>query len=84
MGRKKLGGRPVSVSYMYKIFTNIFYTGNFVYSGQLYKGNHDQMITMDEFDHVQILMGNKGKPRAQKHNFPFTGIMTCEIGRAHV
>ena len=77
LGRKKLGGRPISVSYMYLIFTNIFYTGNFMYNGQLYKGNHEQMITMDEFDRVQILMGNKGKPRAQKHDFPFTGIMTC-------
>ncbi|MEI8269982.1 MAG: recombinase family protein [bacterium] len=77
VGRKKLGGKPISVSYMYLIFTNIFYTGNFMYNGQLYKGNHKQMITMDEYDRVQILMGKKGKPRAQKHDFPFTGFMVC-------
>ena len=75
--RKKLGGKPLSISYMYILFSNIFFTGNFVYNKQLYKGNHDQMITMDEFDRVQVLMGKKGRPRPQKHDFPFTGFMVC-------
>ena len=75
--RKRLGGKPLSRSYMYLLFNNIFYTGNFMYGGILYKGNHEPMITMDEFDRVQILMGKKGRPRGQKHNFPFTGFITC-------
>jgi len=75
--RKRLGGKPLSISYMYLLFTNIFFTGNFIYNKQLYKGNHEKMITMDEFDRVQLLMGSRGKPRPQKHDFPFTGLMTC-------
>jgi site-specific DNA recombinase len=75
--RKRLGGKPLSVSYMYKMFTNMFYAGSFMYGGKMYHGKHDAMITMGEFDQVQILLGKKGKPRSQKHDFPFTGIMYC-------
>jgi site-specific DNA recombinase len=75
--RKRLGGKSLSVSYMYKMFTNMFYAGSFMYGGKMYIGKHEAMITMDEFDQVQILLGKKGKPRSQKHDFPFTGIMYC-------
>lgn len=75
--RKRLGGKPFSSSYMYLLFTNDFYAGYFHYSGKTYLGKHKAMITMDEFDRVQMLLGKKGKPKIQIHNFPFTGIMTC-------
>ncbi len=75
--RKKLGGRPVCQRHMWKIFTNIFYTGKFGFSGQVYQGKHTPMITMDEFDRVQYILGTKTKPRGSTHEFPYTGIMTC-------
>lgn len=75
--RRKLGGRVLAMSYMYKLFTNIFYTGNFVYGDKMYVGKHKAMITMDEFDRVQIIMGKRGKPRPKNYDFPFTGMMTC-------
>ena len=75
--RKKLGGKPLCISYMYLLFSNIFFTGNFYYNEKLYQGKHEQMITMEEFDRVQVLMGKKGRPRPQKHDFPFTGFMVC-------
>ena len=75
--KKRLGGRPISRSEIYPIFNNIFYTGCFNYGGKMYQGKHKAMITMDEFDRVQFLLGKKGKPKTQGHNFPFTGIMNC-------
>ena len=75
--KRRQGGKPISQSEIYNIFSNIFYTGYFYYSGKTYKGKHIPMITMDEFDRVQILLGKKGKPKQQVHNFPFTGIMNC-------
>jgi DNA invertase Pin-like site-specific DNA recombinase len=75
--RKRLGGKPMAESNVYKVFTSLFYTGNFYYGGKLYKGNHVSMITMAEFERVQTIMGNSSKPRAIIHEFPFTGIMTC-------
>lgn len=76
--RKNLGGRVMCISHMYKIFNNIFYTGNFIYGGKQYTGNHIKMITLEEYDRVQVIMGKRGKPRAKTHAFAFTGMMTCE------
>ena len=41
------------------------------------------MITIEEYDKVQELLGRKGRPRPQTHTFAFTGMMTCtECGSA--
>ena len=74
---RKMGGKPLSRSVLYKIFTDVFYTGQFEWGGTVYKGNHQPMITFEEFDHVQVLLGRKGKPRPKKHEFPFTGLIKC-------
>ncbi|MBI3590520.1 MAG: recombinase family protein [Candidatus Melainabacteria bacterium] len=74
---KKLGGTELSRSVVYKIFTSIFYTGNFEYKGTVYKGNHKPMITLDEYDRIQKLLGRKGKPRPKTHAFAFTGVIRC-------
>jgi len=82
---KKLSyGSFVSRSTWYRIFTDPFYYGYFLYGKiqdrQLYKGAHVPMITPEEFDHVQIILGRKGKPRPKKHVFAFTGLMQCDCG----
>ena len=73
-------GRPLLRSTIYRLFTNPFYYGWFEYpvgSGNWYKGSHEPMITQEEFDRVQILLGRRGKPRVKKHNFAFTGLIRC-------
>ncbi|MCX6736525.1 MAG: recombinase family protein [Candidatus Parcubacteria bacterium] len=77
--RKRSGGGELSVSVIYKMFTNIFYTGIFQWSGRVYNGNHKAMITLEEYDRVQIILGRAGKPRGQTHKFAYTGIMRCEV-----
>lgn len=72
------GGNPINKSTMYGIFTNIFYTGLFLYRGEIGNGVHEPMITLDEFDVVQKMLGRYGKPRAKNHTFTYTGVMTCE------
>jgi hypothetical protein len=70
---------PLASSVIYKVFSNIFYTGMFEWSGKLYtNGNHKPMITPEEFDRVQVILGRKGKPRAKSHDFAYTGLMRCE------
>ncbi len=79
--RKRCGGKPLSRSGIYKIFTNSFYYGYFEYpkgSGVWHKGEHDPMITQDEFDRVQLLLGRRGKPRPHDRTFAFTGLMICD------
>ena len=74
---KRSVGKPLARSSIYRIFTNPFYYGYFNYGGQLYKGNHEPMITEKEFDQVQKLLGRDGRPRPKEHRFAFTGLMKC-------
>ena len=75
--RKRGGNDGISVSGIYKMFSSIFYTGSFKWAGNIYEGNHKPMITMEEYDRVQVLLGRKGKPRSKTHEFAYTGIMKC-------
>ena len=74
---KRIGGKQISRSGIYKIFTNIFYAGIIDWGGRQQEGRHEKMITLEEFDRVQLLLGRKGKPRPKKHQFAFTGLIRC-------
>ena len=80
---KKSGGKPLARSTLYKILTNIFYTGIIEWNGEIIdtRGKpqaHHPMVTLEEFDRVQELLGRDGKPRNTKnHEFAYTGIIKC-------
>jgi len=74
---KRQGGRPITLSTTYSLFTNPFYAGVLVWNGDTYPGKHRPMITLDEFDRVQALLGRPGKAQAQKRTFAFTGFIRC-------
>lgn len=82
--KKRPEGSYISRSTWYRIFTDPFYYGYFLYGKgqdkQLYKGSHEPMITAEEFDRVQILLGRKGRPRPKKHRFAFAGLIKCSCG----
>lgn len=78
---KKNGGNcKLGISSLHWIFNNPFYYGKFEYpkkSGNWYQGKHDHMITEEEFEKAQIILGNKKKPRTSVHEFAFTGMIKC-------
>lgn len=80
---RRQGGHPYSLSAWYRIFTDPFYTGFFWWRTpettvrELYKGAHTPMITQEEFDRVQFLLGRHGKPAPRTHRFAFTGLIRC-------
>ena len=76
---KKSGGKELGASSIYRMFNNVFYAGIISSrNGKEYNGKHEAMITLEEFDRVQFLLGRKGKPRPKKHVFAFTGFLRCE------
>jgi site-specific DNA recombinase len=75
--RRRIGGSPLSVSGIYRIFNNPFYTGQIVYEGRMYPGKHLPMITLAEFARAQALLGKTDRPRAKAYEFAYTGIMHC-------
>ena len=73
-------GKKLGRSTIYRIFTNTFYYGMYEYpigSGRWYKGNHETIITEEEYDKIQILLGRQGRPRPKTHIFDFTGMIRC-------
>lgn len=65
---------------VYRIFTSPFYCGIFEYpvgSGNWHEGSHEPMVSQEQYDRVQILLGRKGKPRPKKHSFPFLPLLSC-------
>jgi site-specific DNA recombinase len=75
--RKRIGGNYLSISGIHRMLTNPFYAGLLVWNGQTHQGAHDPVITLEEFDRIQRLLGRLGKPAPQKRSFPFTGLIRC-------
>ena len=75
---RKKHSKPIARSTLYSIFTNVFYAGIIQYSGKEVPGKHHAMVTLEEYDLVQIILGRKGKPRPNKKNeYAYTGTMKC-------
>lgn len=67
----------MSRSKFYGIFKNPFYCGHFYYGGILYKGNHAPMITEEQFDFAQRIMGSRSKSPFRSHDFAYTCLIKC-------
>lgn len=74
--RKRIGGSPISLSVIYKIFNNPFYAGVLESEGKLLPGKHTPMVTMEQFQRVQELLGNTVRPR-KPQLFAYTGMIRC-------
>ncbi len=80
--RRKSGGTPLHRNSIYKMFTNIRYTGLIPIPDQ--PGEYEQaqfpaMVTTEEYDKAQMILGKKGKPRkAISKDFEYRGFLFCK------
>lgn len=81
---KKRGWLKLQLSWVYKMFNNIFYTGDFMRNWDIKKWTHPPMITYDEFYRVQEMLWAKWiHIRGKKREFSYTWFITCgECGSA--
>lgn len=80
---KSRGGKPMSRSTIYRMFTNSFYAGLIDAYGEIKEGKHEPMVTLEEFDKVQVILGRDGRPRPNRHKYAYTGLIKCgECGGA--
>ena len=59
---------------------NPFYYGKFEYpkdSGNWHQGKHEPIITQEEYDRIQTLLGRDNKIHPKEHTFPFRGLIRC-------
>ncbi|MBI3818868.1 MAG: recombinase family protein [Planctomycetes bacterium] len=75
--RKSLGGSLLSLSGVYRIFTNPFYAGVITWNGSTHAGKHEAMISLEQFDHVQRILGRPGREKPKERIFAFTGLIKC-------
>ena len=73
---KRNGGKALTRSGLYKLLDNPFYYGAIKRKGDLYPGIHEPMITKDEFDKVQRILGRPNTCPKTK-SFAFTGLIRC-------
>ena len=83
---KQQGGGPMSLSGLYGLFENPFYEGLIrLSSGETYKGAHEPMVTPEEFERAQDVLGRPSRARPVHHDFTFAGLLHCaSCGRALV
>ncbi|MBP9781085.1 recombinase family protein [Candidatus Woesebacteria bacterium] len=80
--RRTMGGKPMFRSQLYNLFSDPFYYGWYEYTdanGETIwkRGNHEPMITEEQFNRAQMLLGRGSKQRLRKHDFPLTGVIRC-------
>ena len=72
------GGNPIQVQLVYKIFKNSFYLGVIrLRSGETWKGGFPPMVSQEEFDRAQAILGRSSRPRPSKHEFAYSGMLRC-------
>jgi len=81
-GLSKLGAhgrnaRVFSRSAMYTMLANPFYCGQFLWDGKLWQGKHPPIVTVEEYDKAQELLGARGKPRLSKNENIYAGLIRC-------
>lgn len=76
-------GLTLSYSSLCGLFSNPFYYGHFTWNGELFEGKHQPMVTYREFSQVQAYIHRGVKKARARHDFTFTGCLTCgECGSA--
>jgi len=84
--QKKQGNKPMARSKIYRLFQDPFYYGYFEYpsgSSKWHKGKHQAMITEDEFNKAQLILGSrKGLQKPKTREFAYNGGL-IECGECH-
>ncbi len=73
-------GKRITLSMVYKILHNPFYTGRFehpVGGGAWYKGRYEPLISQQLFDDVQRFLSAGQEREWGTHDFAFTRLMMC-------
>jgi len=83
LGLKTRSGRRITESQCHLMLRNPFYYGYFKWKGEIYKGNHEPMISKQQFDAVQAILNGRSFTCSKTHSFAYTGLMRCgECGAA--
>jgi len=75
--RKNWWWQPLSRSSIYRIFNSMFYAWYFPHNWETKKGIHKAMVSLEEYDRVQVLLGKKWNCRPKNYEFSYTWMIRC-------
>lgn len=76
-GTRRFPSGPVSVSGLYALLRNPFYTGVLRCGGDVYEGAHEPAVSRDEFAKIEEILAGHTTPRPKRHAFTYRGLLTC-------
>ena len=77
-------GKTIQKGYLQKILRNRFYSGVFVWDGVSYRGTHPLIIDPEIYERVQRVFSGNNRPKYRKHEFAFSGLLTCALDQCTV
>lgn len=77
LGLRTRRGRKLASSTLHSVLRNPFYAGLMEIKGEIKQGLHDSMVSLQEFEKVQIILGTNGKKRLRTFQHTYTGIIRC-------
>jgi site-specific DNA recombinase len=76
-GLKNKRGGTVDKNSIVKILKNPFYTGIISVKGKTFKGNHVPLIDVRTFQQAQLVLSDRQKGLAKRHNYLFRQMISC-------
>lgn len=73
----RLGKAKIHKSEVHQVLRKRIYNSDFDYAGTTYHGTHTPLIDKPTWERVQALLDGKTRARKQKHEFTYSGIITC-------
>lgn len=84
--RGRHGGRPLSLSGLYRLLDDPFYAGVMRWRREMFEGKYEPMISWTEFQNLQQRLHGQAanSPKAYRHDFAYRGLITCGACQAIV
>jgi hypothetical protein len=68
----------MQLQHLYFVYSNPFYMGLIrLESGETHRGAFPAMVTPEEFDRAQLILGRPGRSRPSRHEFTYAGLLRC-------
>jgi len=79
---KDRGGKPFNKGSLFRLLTNVTYTGKVAFKGTIYDGEHDGIVDIDLWQRVQDTLRRNGRTGGKavrnKYGALLKGILYCE------
>ncbi|XVV02470.1 recombinase family protein [Actinosynnema sp. CA-248983] len=76
--------QPVTYAQVHKMLRSVFYTGYFRHDGELHKGSYPAILTMQEHEQLQHILGRKRDDKSRRLTrrdyIHYSGLMKCSCG----